>query len=131
MTGYARGGDGDTPEPPYIQSPYQNRMRIVNFCNTNGYFCHDYWSQDTYEYETDTYNPDESANANEQHHQYCQTHIEGQDWFPCRDYESGSIRYPAHTDDNDEYAQHLTGNRRAYAAWWLWARIAGWDVTNK
>jgi len=37
------------------------------------------------------------------------------DWYACN---------PAHAADYD-----LLGNRRAYAAWWIWARIAGWDGT--
>ncbi len=38
------------------------------------------------------------------------SHTEGVDWYSCS---------PAHTEA-------LNGNRKAYAAWWLWARIAGW-----
>ena len=38
------------------------------------------------------------------------SHVQGVDWFDCR---------AAHS-------QPLNGNRKAYAAWWLWARLAGW-----
>ena len=38
-------------------------------------------------------------------------HTQGVDWFNCP---------AAHT-------QPLNANQKAYAAWWLWARIAGWD----
>ncbi|MFX1295224.1 MAG: hypothetical protein ACFFD2_10285 [Promethearchaeota archaeon] len=38
------------------------------------------------------------------------SHVEGVDWYTCS---------PAHT-------QALNGNLKAYAAWWLFARVAGW-----
>ncbi len=125
MTGYARGSHGD--EAGAARSPYNNHKDIVEHCQANGYFCLDYWSQDVYDYGTDFYKPYESGNANVQHYEYVQSHNEGVDWFPCRSWTNGGITYPAHTNDNSTYAQHLTGNRRAYAAWWIWARIAGWD----
>jgi PKD repeat protein len=40
-------------------------------------------------------------------------HTEGVDWYRCS---------PAHT-------QALNGNQKAYAAWYLFARLAGWDGT--
>lgn len=39
------------------------------------------------------------------------THTQGVDWFTCS---------AAHT-------QPLNANQKAYAAWWLWARLAGWN----
>ena len=39
------------------------------------------------------------------------SHTEGADWFDCS---------AAHT-------QPVNANMKAYAAWWLWARLAGWN----
>ncbi len=39
------------------------------------------------------------------------SHVKGQDWYEC---------WPAHTE-------HLNGNLKAYAAWHLFARLAGWN----
>jgi hypothetical protein len=38
-------------------------------------------------------------------------HTEGVDWYDC----------------NAVHSQPLNGNMKAYAAWYLWARIAGWE----
>ena len=38
------------------------------------------------------------------------THTLGVDWFDC----------------SAAHSQPLNGNLKAYAAWWLWARLAGW-----
>ena len=42
------------------------------------------------------------------------SHIKGEDWYSCS---------PAHTED-------LNGNLKAYAAWHLFARLAGWNGTG-
>lgn len=38
-------------------------------------------------------------------------HQEGVDWYRC----------------SSAHSQPLNANLKAYAAWWLWARLAGWD----
>ena len=38
-------------------------------------------------------------------------HTEGTDWYNC----------------SSAHSQPLNANQKAYAAWWLWAKIAGWD----
>lgn len=43
------------------------------------------------------------------------SHTEGIDWWP-----SGAA-----------HSQHLNGNLKGYAAWWLWARLAGWNPSRE
>ncbi|MBT8378419.1 MAG: T9SS type A sorting domain-containing protein [Ignavibacteria bacterium] len=38
-------------------------------------------------------------------------HIEGVDWYNCP----------------SAHSQPLNANQKAYAAWWLWSRLAGWN----
>ena len=42
------------------------------------------------------------------------THTQGTDWYQCS---------AAHTEP-------LNANMKAYAAWWMWARLGGWDGTT-
>ncbi len=39
------------------------------------------------------------------------SHTQGVDWYSC----------------SSAHSQPLNANLKAYAAWWLWARLAGWD----
>ncbi len=39
------------------------------------------------------------------------SHTQGVDWYSC----------------SSAHSQALNANRKAYAAWWLWARLGGWD----
>ena len=43
--------------------------------------------------------------------QWQNSHSAGVDWFNC----------------SSAHSQPLNANQKAYAAWWLWARLAGWD----
>lgn len=42
------------------------------------------------------------------------SHVEGVDWYICK----------------AEHSEPINSNQKAYAAWWLWARLAGWEGTN-
>ena len=39
------------------------------------------------------------------------SHRKGIDWYEC----------------SSAHSEPLNANRKAYAAWWLWARLAGWE----
>ncbi|MBK7134120.1 MAG: hypothetical protein IPH69_15245 [Bacteroidales bacterium] len=43
--------------------------------------------------------------------QWQSSHTAGVDWYSC----------------SSAHSQPLNANQKAYAAWWLWARLAGWD----
>lgn len=43
--------------------------------------------------------------------QWQNSHTSGVDWYNC----------------SSAHSQPLNANQKAYAAWWLWARLAGWD----
>lgn len=43
--------------------------------------------------------------------QWQNSHTQGKDWYNC----------------SSAHSQPLNANMKAYAAWWLWARLAGWN----
>jgi hypothetical protein len=48
-------------------------------------------------------------------------HAIGQGYYENKSAPGGSVTYGAHN------TQHITANRKAYAFWWILARLAGWD----
>lgn len=101
-----------------------NNQQIKNYCIANNKILYDF-------YDIERYNPDEtffeftnddcgyydSAGGNILGNwaiEWQNSHTESVDWYDCS---------PAHT-------QALNGNLKAYAAWWLFCRIAGWEGTG-
>lgn len=121
MTGHANVntniGDGN---------PKNQADLINNFCRENGYYCLDYYSIDTH-CMNGNYYEDAGDNGNSVQYggnfyqDWQDSHIEGQDWYYNKGTPGGSNSTGSHC------TQHITANRKAYAMWWILARLAGWN----
>jgi hypothetical protein len=97
-----------------------NQM-IRDYCNNNNKVLYDFADIESYDpagtyYEFPNDNCDyyESAGGAKLGNwaiEWQDSHTEGVDWYNC----------------TSAHSQPLNANRKAYAAWWLWARLAGWN----
>lgn len=121
MTGHGNAnnnvGDG---------KPKNQAELITEYCDTNKQFCLDYYSIDTHDMENNYWedtgdNGNSTAYGGNFYIDWQDSHTLGVDWFENKQAPGGSVEYGAHN------TQHITANRKAYAMWWILARIAGWN----
>jgi len=116
MTGHA-DGSGETG------NLHLRNQQIRNYCITNNKVLYDFYDIECYDPDGEYFgdknvNDDCSYTGGNWAIEWQSSYIEGVDWYNCS---------AAHT-------QPLNANLKAYAAWWLWASLAGWvpvtDVKN-
>ena len=100
-----------------------SNQQIRDYCIANNKILYDFYDIERYNPDgdffefvddnCDYYNSAGGASAGNWATEWQNSHTEGEDWYDCS---------PAHTEA-------LNGNLKAYAAWWLWCRLAGWDGT--
>jgi hypothetical protein len=108
MTGHA-DGSGETG------NLHLRNQQIRNYCIANNKVLYDFYDIECYDPDGEYFgdknvNDDCSYTGGNWAIEWQNSHIEGVDWYNCS---------AAHT-------QPLNANLKAYAAWWLWASLAGW-----
>ncbi|MCK5136236.1 MAG: T9SS type A sorting domain-containing protein [Bacteroidales bacterium] len=106
--------------------PKSHAALINDHCNTQGYFCLDYYSIDTHDMDGNYWedagdNGNSSAYGGNFYEDWQNSHALGTDYFENKTSPGGDATFGAHN------TQHITANRKAYAMWWILARIAGWN----
>ena len=94
-------------------------QQIRNYCISNNKVLYDFYDIECYDPDNNYFgdknvNDDCSYTGGNWAIEWQNTHTEGVDWYNCS---------AAHT-------QPLNANQKAYTAWWLWARLAGWDPVS-
>lgn len=115
--------------------PEQQAQAIIDYCAARGYWCLDYYGIDTHDmagnYWRDAGDDGESlayaqsldpaaASAGSFYADWQTAGTLGGDWYQNRSSPGGETAYGEHL------SQDVTANRKAFAFWWLAARIAGW-----
>ena len=121
MTGHANVGDniGDG-------KPKDLAELIIGYCLENKQFCLDYCNIDLYDM-NDNYWEDTGDDGNSLAYggnfyvDWQNSHQLGVDWYENKKSPGGEVIFGSHN------SQHITANRKAFAMWWILARIAGWD----
>jgi hypothetical protein len=96
-------------------------QQIRNYCQTNKKMLFDFADIESYDPDglvnymelgaNDNCDYDSSGTSRNWALRWQNTHTENVDWYSC----------------SAAHSQSLNGNRKAYAAWWLWAHLAGWS----
>jgi hypothetical protein len=112
MTGHA-DGTGETG------NLHLRNQQIRDYCIANDKVLYDFYDIECYDpdgtYFGDQYVSDDcSYTGGNWAIEWQNSHVEGVDWYSCG---------AAHT-------QPLNANQKAYACWWLWAVLAGWDPSS-
>jgi hypothetical protein len=121
MTGHAETNSNVGSGRPMNQAD-----TIIGYCNANKYYCLDYYGIDTHDM-TGTYWEDTGDDGNSADYggnfytDWQLAHTESVDYFYNKNAPGGSVEVGNHN------SQHITANRKAYAMWYILARIAGWD----
>jgi len=106
--------------------PGDQAKLITDFCKTNHQYCLDYYSIDSHDMD-DNYWEDSGDNGNSDlyggnfYEDWQAAHTLGVDYFENKTSPDGSVEFGQHN------TQHITANRKAYAMWWILAKIAGWN----
>ncbi len=126
MTGHAyQNGGGNLG----AGKPKDQADLITAYCAARAYLCLDYWSIDSHDMDgnyyadaTDDAHSSSFGAAGGNYNQAWQdSHAEGTDWFHDLSSPGGAV------DCGQHESQHITANRKAYAMWYILARIAGWS----
>ena len=114
MTGHA-DGSGETG------NLHLRNQQIRNYCIANNKVLYDFYDIECYDPDGNYYgdklvddacNYDSDGNGSRDRNwatDWQVSHIEDQDWYTC----------------SSAHSQPLNANHKAYAAWWLWATLAG------
>ncbi len=121
MTGHANYnnniGDGN---------PKNQAELIVDYCRRNGFYCLDYYSIDSHDMAghawDDAGDDGNSPTGGKFYQSWQDSHEEGVHWYRNKISPYGNV-----TTGEGHNTQYITANRKAYAMWWILARIAGWD----
>jgi hypothetical protein len=96
--------------------------QIRNFCRSNNKILYDFADIESYDPEGNFFldrGADDGCNyeggSRNWAMEWQNSHREGIDWFAC----------------SSAHSEPLNANQKAYAAWWLWARLAGWDGKSR
>ncbi|MEN8158016.1 MAG: hypothetical protein ABFS10_13780 [Bacteroidota bacterium] len=120
MTGHANRNDNVGDGKPKNQADL-----ILKYCDENMFYCLDYYGIDTHDMEgnywEDAGDDGNSTAGGNFYTDWQNSHNLGEDYYENRASPGGTVTYGAHN------TQHITANRKAYAMWYILARIAGWE----
>ena len=120
MTGHANQDDNLGEGNPKNQADL-----IISYCTENKFYCLDYYGIDTHDMEgnywEDAGDDGNSSTGGNFYADWQDSHSLGTEYYENRSSPGGSVTYGAHN------TQHITANRKAFAMWYILARIAGWD----